>query len=438
MAHERTSNYLRQLRSGAFFRAVAAASSFLMIPVMLGYLGKEAFGVWSTLLSVLSWIVFFDLGIGNGLKNAVTASLAKGERESASEYVSAGYTAIGVFVCAAAVGALGTTLILPWQSVFNTSAVSEHDLRLATSLVAVSLLANFWLGIVSGLWAAMQSPSTATAAGAFGNVVALLITWLASHFTERSVPVVAGIYGLSIVCAQLLSSIFFFRFHPQLRPKICRDVRYFRPLLSTGLKFFVIQLAVLVVFTTDKLLISHLFTPAEVADYEIATKFFSVLTIFHGLIVGPLWTAYGDAFHRKDFSWLRSMLRHQLRVFCALACAAAVLLACAPAIIHLWVGSTVTPTFPLLFASAIFSLLCCWNNVFSTFANGTGQIRVQMHAAIGAMITNIPLSIFLGGTLGMGVPGVILGTAISLLGGALAVPLHVRKVLAIDHGAATT
>jgi O-antigen/teichoic acid export membrane protein len=96
VSRERTHNYLRQIKGAVVYRAVAMAASFITIPLMIGYLGQEQFGVWSTLLTVMSWIIFFDLGIGNGLRNKVAESLAKNERYEAGSYIASGYTLIGL------------------------------------------------------------------------------------------------------------------------------------------------------------------------------------------------------------------------------------------------------------------------------------------------------------------------------------------------------
>jgi len=77
VSKERTHNYVRQIKGAVVYKAVAMAASFLAIPLMIRYLGQEQFGVWSTLLTVMSWIVFFDLGVGNGLRNKVAEALAK-------------------------------------------------------------------------------------------------------------------------------------------------------------------------------------------------------------------------------------------------------------------------------------------------------------------------------------------------------------------------
>ena len=51
--------------------------SYIYIPLVLNYLGVEKYGIWSTILTILSWISYFDIWVGNGLRNKLTESLAK-------------------------------------------------------------------------------------------------------------------------------------------------------------------------------------------------------------------------------------------------------------------------------------------------------------------------------------------------------------------------
>lgn len=40
--------------------------SLLLVPVTLNYLNSYEYGVWLTLSSILVWINYFDIGLGNG------------------------------------------------------------------------------------------------------------------------------------------------------------------------------------------------------------------------------------------------------------------------------------------------------------------------------------------------------------------------------------
>ena len=58
-------------------KPVSMVLSYIYVPIVLDYLGVEKYGVWSTILTILSWVSYFDIGIGNGLRNRLTESLNK-------------------------------------------------------------------------------------------------------------------------------------------------------------------------------------------------------------------------------------------------------------------------------------------------------------------------------------------------------------------------
>ena len=121
---ERTQNYLRQIKGSFAFKLIALTASFLALPLMIQYLGPEQFGVWSTLLTVMTWLVFFDLGVGNGLRNMVAIALAQNDQADAAKFIASGYTIVGIISLVLWVFIFAISYFVPWQSFFNTEAVS--------------------------------------------------------------------------------------------------------------------------------------------------------------------------------------------------------------------------------------------------------------------------------------------------------------------------
>ena len=72
---------------------------------------------------------------------------------------------------------------------------------------------------------------------------------------------------------------------------------------------------IFVIFTTDKILITQLFGPQHVASYDVVFKLFSVITIVHGILMAPLWSAYSDAYHRNDMEWIKKTIKNQLKIY---------------------------------------------------------------------------------------------------------------------------
>lgn len=429
VSKERTRNYLRQIKGAAMYKVVAVAATFIAIPLMIGYLGQEQFGVWSTLLTVMSWIVFFDLGVGNGLRNKVAETLAKNEKHEASNYIASGYTLIGLIALAAWTLVTAGAFFVPWQIVFNTQSILESTLRETIQIAAFFIVLNFWIGLITALLGAIQKTSLVALGQLISNVLVLAFVFALAKTTSASISYLALVYGLSLVLANVSLTLWFYRTYPELRPRPYLDKEHVRPLLSVGLQFFTIQLAVLVIFTTDKMLITQLFGPEYVTQYEVVFKLFSVITFAHGMIAMPLWSAYTDAFHRGDLVWIKNMLRKQLVLFVGILLAAFLLAVSAESIIKLWIGPDLKVSSDLIIALAFFVAVSTWNNIFAMIVNGIGKIKLQLYTAVIAMVVNIPLSIILVKQYGLGLSGIVAGTILSLSLAAVALPIQVFGII---------
>nr|WP_205836337.1 oligosaccharide flippase family protein [Iodobacter violacea] len=404
-------------------------SSFFAIPLMIRYLGQVQFGVWSTLLTVMSWIVFFDLGVGNGLRNKVTEALAKSDRVLAAGYISSGYTLIGIIAFFIYLLIFFASFFISWQSVFNVTSVSEHILRATIQIAALFVVFNFWLGLIAALLSAVQRTSLVSFGQLISSLLALLFIGILLYKAEGNISYLALSYGLSLVSANLILSVIFFKDNADFRPSFLLKREHVHPLLSIGMKFFLIQLAVLVIFTTDKMLITQLFGPQYVTQYEVVFKLFSIITFFHTLISAPLWSAYTDAYHRGDMKWVKNMLKKQVYVYLAIVAAVIVAVILAQSIIKVWIGGEFVVSLPLVITMGGFILISTWNNIFAMFLNGIEAIQVQLYTAVLAMFLNIPIALILVKYFGFGLSGVVIGTCISLSIASVVLPIQVLGIL---------
>ncbi|HUW75521.1 MAG TPA: oligosaccharide flippase family protein [Gallionella sp.] len=425
VSQARSHNYLRQIKGSVVFKGLAVACSFFSIPLMIHYLGQAQYGVWSTLLSVLTWITFFDLGLGNGLRNKLAESIAKDKYDEVQSYISSAYSLIGVI-------SLTTFLILalaaftvPWQKVFNTQALGTRELSYAVLITGFFIALNFWVSLINSVLNAVQKTSVVVLGQFLSNALSLMFVYVLTRTTDASLLYLATIYGFSMVGANILLSGWFYKGNPVFIPKLSLDFSHVRPLLGLGLQFFVIQIAVLVIFTTDKLLITQLFGPEFITPYDVVFKLFSVISLAYGLITAPLWSSYTDAYHRGDFIWIKGVLRKQLLIFGVIILAVIFLVLIAKPLIAIWIGGGLVVSMPLVVSVGLFILISIWNNVYAFFLNGIGRIRLQLYSAVLAMLMNIPLAIYFTRHLGLGVEGVVLATCASLSLFAVIGPLEV-------------
>ena len=52
-------NVRKNMALSTVYRALSMVISYLYVPVVLAYLGEAKYGVWTTILNVLSWITYF-------------------------------------------------------------------------------------------------------------------------------------------------------------------------------------------------------------------------------------------------------------------------------------------------------------------------------------------------------------------------------------------
>ena len=363
------------------------------------------------------------------MRNKVAESLANAQTGDAASYVGSAYTLIGLLAIVLWIVFTVGSSFISWQIVFNTTTIPEPTLRDTVHIVVSFILFNFVITLINTLLGAVQRTSLVALGQLISNVLVLVLVFLLSKTTEASINSLALVYGISTVVSNLFLSIWFYGNRPELRPRFNLDKNHVRPLLAVGFQFFIIQVAVLVIFTTDKILITHIFGPEYVTQYEVVFKLFSVITFAHGLISAPLWSAYTEAYHKEDFKWIRRMLRTQLIIFFGIVVAIFLLTAMAESIIEVWIGKGFEITSELLVATGLFVTISTWNNIFAMFVNGIGKIKIQLYTALIAMCANIPISIFLAKNTDLGTSAIIIGTTCSLLLAAVVLPIQVHHLI---------
>ena len=94
-------------------------SLFTMPAYMRFFNNEEVLGLWFTVLSLLTWILNFDLGIGNGLRNHLTKSLTENNREESKKLISSSYISIGIICLFFLFLGSFIFIFINWNKMFN-------------------------------------------------------------------------------------------------------------------------------------------------------------------------------------------------------------------------------------------------------------------------------------------------------------------------------
>jgi O-antigen/teichoic acid export membrane protein len=400
--------------SSGLTKSVSILTSLISVPLTLTYLGTERYGLWMTINSVILMMNFADLGIGNGLMNAISEVHGKDDREAASQYVSSGFflmLAIAGFILAV------FALIYPfisWSRVFNvSSAIASREAGPAMAAFVVCFAVNIPLGIVQRVQMGYQEGFNNNLWQGLGSIFGLLGVLLVIYLKAGLVWLVLAMAG-GPALAQLLNGLVLFRRQrPWLRPqRKGASWKSAKKLLRIGLLFFLLQIAVALSYSSDNLVAAHVLGPEAVAQYSIPSRMFNYILLFMGMVLFPLWPAYTEAITRGDTHWVKkTFLKSMLWSLLLVSLPSIFFTIFGVQILHLWVGPEITPSFSLLLGLGLWTILGSVGTAVGMLFNAANILRFQIVCAslmsIGALLAKILLSHTIG------LSGIIWGTIIA-------------------------
>ena len=75
--HERTRLAQKNILLSFVIKGLSIALNLVFVPLTINYIDAERYGIWLTLSSIILWFNFFDLGLGNGLRNKLVEAIVK-------------------------------------------------------------------------------------------------------------------------------------------------------------------------------------------------------------------------------------------------------------------------------------------------------------------------------------------------------------------------
>jgi O-antigen/teichoic acid export membrane protein len=365
-------------------RLAQITASLITVPLTIRYLGKERFGLWMTISSVLAMAAFADFGIGNGILNSISDAYGKDDRDTIRHVVSSGLvvlSAIGGILLAAF---LCLYPFVSWGDFFRVSTpLARAEAGPAIIVFAVCFALNVPLAAVQRVQMGLQESYLIGLWQTFGAAMSLggVVIGLRMH---AGLPMLlAAIAGAPVLAAALNLAQFFEFKERDLRPR-WRMVSYkhVRRIAALGGLFFVLQLVVAIAFSADGFIVARWLGAVAVPDYTIPQRMFSLISIVVAMMVSPLWPAYGEAIARGDIRWVqRTLSRSLLLVFAGASVASGALFLLSHRLIFWWVGPHITPSTLLLLGLAVWTVLDCCGSTLSMFLNGATIMRFQIVVA---------------------------------------------------------
>jgi len=411
--------------------------SLISMPLYLNYFENNILlGVWFTMHTVLSWILVFDLGIGNGLRNHLTTALARNDRDNAKAYISSAYIMFGAFVAILSLLVLGLSHVVSWNGILN---VSEHvidpaDLHQGVNITLVGIIFSFILRLINPVLYALQKsalPNFLAFIGSLLQVAFLYFYTAAKGDLGHNFIILAWVHALSINIPPLIATVgVFWTMLKGYFPSFSFFSKiHARQILTLGLLFFILQILYMVISATNEFFISHFFDPSYVVEYQIYMKLFSIIGSLVTLALVPVWSAITKAFTEKRFQWIIKLYRMLNYAVVVAAIIQFLMLPFLRSIIEFWLkDNAIAVNYCYAFCFVVYSCVSIWIAIQSSIVAGLGKLKVQAWFYTFAVIFKIAV-IILVAKLGGSWITVVNISIVALLPYCVAQPFYIRKAL---------
>ncbi|MCP4580779.1 MAG: oligosaccharide flippase family protein [candidate division Zixibacteria bacterium] len=387
---------------------VSLGLAFFMSPFLVHNLGKEQYGIWALVLSVVAYTNFLDAGMKQSLARFIPKYYATKDYKSLNEIINSSNLIYGI----------SGTLIIPFVLIiaiyfidlFNVSPELKTAMQIVLIIIGFKQVCVFYF-------------MTSTALGPFhrydiGNVIDIIVALLNALIIVYFVSTGRGLIALAVITfsthfAKLIArTIAQKRLVPEIKYRLKNaNIKRVKELMSYGFISLLIVVAWMVIFSSDNIIIGIFLNTTQVTYFSIAGIMINYLRTMINAIGIPLIPAISHFDASKDHKEIADLyLRLSKYLYYLTSCVAAGILFLGGRFILLWMGddfqSTVNVLHILIIPAAIYLPQVAANSVLL----GISKHKTLLYILVIEAVLKIALSVILVQT-SLGIYGVALGTA---------------------------
>jgi O-antigen/teichoic acid export membrane protein len=411
-------------------KGISILIMFVMVPLLINQLNTDKYGVWVTFATFITWFTFFDIGLGNGLKNILATKLANNDITGAKRAISTAYICISILALGLISGFLLVNNVIDWANLLNAPDSMRSELYSLSYFIVISFCLQLIFRLIASIFDSIQMPAISGAIVALGNILSLLFIILIILISDSNSLLVYGIaLTLTPIFALLAGTIYFFHFkHPELFPSYKSfDPSMVKELFGLGGKFFLIQITSIVLYQTNSFIIAHVVGIDSVTVFDTGYKYAGIFQMAFTIILSPIWVASADAYAQKNFDWIYRAISKLNKILILIALASVIQLLVSKQFFWLWVGNKVKVDYSLTFLLLFYFVISMKGGIYCMVLNGIGKIKMQFILNFAEALIHIPLAIILGKH--FGIIGVVISMCFVVSLNAIWMPWQCKTIL---------
>lgn len=430
--HDRSILAKKNIAATFLIKGFSILISLIFVPIVLNYVNPDGYGIWLTLSSIVGWFSFFDIGLTQGLRNKFAEARARGDDNIAQIYVSTTYAILGIIFFTVWLIFIIVNNFLDWSSILKVSENMRSEVSILALIVFTYFCIIFVLRIITTIYLADQKSAKSSLIDLLGQVCSLIFIFILVKTTEGSIIKLGIALCLSPILVLIIANMVSYRGgYKKYRP-VLSQVRfaYARGLFNLGLIFFIIQFAGIIQFQTANIIIARNFGTEDVTSYNIAFKYFGVLTMVNTIFLTPFWSASTEAFQKNDIQWIRNAIKKYNLLNLLLVCAGIAMLVFSDPVYRLWLGEgKVNIPFSLSFWGFVYFNVILFGSKYVSLLNGINALRIQFIASIISPFLYIAAALVLIRIAHAGVYALFIASVIANFNAIILAPLQYYKII---------
>lgn len=410
---------------GWIARATSILTALVNTRLLLGLLGLEGYASLAILLSLAPWLALANLGVPNAVQNLVAHARASGRPADAMQNT------------AMSLGLLFTVLLIPVATALAVpiQGILLHDHARLGWLPVAAIVWSLMCGGLALIFAQILYANHRATLPALVPALQSALTTVLLLLVPAGAPQRGGLVAVAVVLPVLVTFVLLAIASARTVDRFRIDWSETAAVLKSGRGFLVFASISTVAVSCDYIVMARLLSSAEVAQYNLVSKCFSVVLSLHAVVLSTSWTPMSDLFFQGRLDRLIPYARRILAIGASL-----MLLTCAMLFVGLdrimaLLSGSIVPGVGMatMFSAMSYLAVRIWTDTFAMVLMSCGQMQLMNNYIVWQSLLAVGLEWVLGSH--FGIIGIFLGASASfLLTASWILP---RRVLHLSRGLAS-
>lgn len=417
-----------------FYKGVSGLCLFISIRLLLDYLGNDNYGLWVLVFTLFQLVLLMDFGIQSSLKTKIPVLIHEQKLDLIKSYIKSTYKISGYIAAFIFISFLIFSFLVDFKSFFNIEFQSKPFVTFLFVLNVFFFCINFIANIHKSLYVAFLKGKYSEESLAVNQIgLLLLFVGLIALFpditSEEKLIAISIINGLFTFLVNLFYTFRFFKMESlNLSTKLKAGKEFIKGILKLGFKYMIIQVGILIIFSSDNYIISNAFSPTEVTPYEIVNKLFQFPLMILFAAISPLWSMFAKNYIEKNKESLLNSFKKFNLYFIGISVLVLIGILISPYIISIWIKEPLEIPKYLILLTGIVTLLRIYTNFYAFFLYGIGNLNLYIYILLISVLIKIPLSYYFV-NLGYGINSVVISSLLLMTIWMMVIPYKCYKLV---------